>query len=113
MSPAKRKAPYEIQKILVLSTCHITESDNDFLRETTFCQDDPADSGITPFEYGYRIYVGTDREIANETIERWKNITGLSQALVNLLCLTRRLKCVALVLDCDGQERDDLPKFNW
>ena len=96
---------YEMQKHLVLSTSHITKKDAYLLNNTllTLIRDYLA--------YGWRVYVGND-DTVNDIIRSAKK-AGLGLEFRALLRLAYRLKCPYLVLDRDGQERDDLPVFDW
>jgi|LakMenE01Jun11ns_1017448.scaffolds.fasta_scaffold9687637_2 hypothetical protein len=95
--------PHEIERVLVLSTGHISEADSKLL-----------DAGTIPctrYEYGYLIYVG-ERKDLQEAREQLIP-TGISAALYYLLLLTVDKKCTWLKLDRDGPVRTDLPLFNW
>lgn len=106
MTHKKKKAPkYEINRELVLSTAHIPWSDAEVFDKAEKAED--PDYWWVDFPvFGYRILICDD--ITQEIL-----INGRSVALLQLTQLARKLKCKWLVLDPDGEVRDDLPKFDW
>lgn len=108
MTKTKTKTnAYEINHELVLSTGHIPWSDAEIFDKIPTQEHLQLDYWwVEVPEFGYRI-------IVNEDIEAEILQNGRSVALLNLVKLARTLKCKWLVLDPDGQFRDDLPKFDW
>jgi len=89
---------HEIQKVLVLSTCHITEDTDELLREGK------VPNLVIPYEEGYFLWAPS---LASELSD---DIPG---ELKFLLGYARGCTCQWLRLDCDGPERDDLAKWEW
>lgn len=89
----------EINRELVLSTCHLPPTDASILE----------DMG-EGYEFGYRLYTflgETPAEIRSHID------TCYSAEMMDLLELARAYGCKWLVLDQDGPEMDTLPKFEW
>ena len=105
------KTKYEIQKVLVVSTGHITADDNNSLLHYPYNPQDLSHSLIVDsFEYGYNIYVNLDKnEPKIEDSPDW----NYSDALKKLMQLARSLGCTYLKLDRDGETYDDLESFEW
>ena len=105
-APKRKTVPFEINRELTLSTGHIPATDDRLLAEAAKL------SGVqrirfwwlTVPDYGYRIYVDSADDIRS---------CGCSAALCNLVKLARKHECKWLVLDPDGQLRDDLTVFEW
>jgi hypothetical protein len=111
---SKSNKPYEFARVLVLSTGHIREEDDDLLS-----------AGASPVVSYAKMIPGVG------VVGAWVSITqsdssigfvglmdcamqaGYSKEFVNLLWLARKLDCQWLMLDCDGPKRDDLPWFDW
>lgn len=85
----------EINKELVLSTCHVREGELS-LTDDFNCSKDECLS---------RYHV--ESMIIN--VEEYSTCNNLK----TLLVLARNLECKWLVLDCDGNSVDFLPKFDW
>lgn len=100
-------AKYEIEKVLVLSTAHITKTDNTILLRNKRSRN-PDKLTVYHYEYGYSIYVGDVTDRIREASEN-----GLSKEFQALLKLAHSLKCKYLDLDCDGLVMDNLPQFSW
>lgn len=102
----------EIVQSLVVSTCHITEKDNNLLQAAA---DGCAGTHLCPLAvydlpYGFIIFA------PEESPEFWTDSCltyGFSDALVRLLSITRDAGCKYLLLDCDGSFYDELPTFDW
>ena len=101
------KTKYEIEKVLVLSTGHITEKDAGTLDKII----DEVQPGpiVYGFPYGYYIYVGSE---VKEKIKDAKK-AGLSKYFCNLFAIAHSLNCQYIKLDADGPAMDNLPLFNW
>jgi hypothetical protein len=95
-----KETNHEFQKVLTVSTAHITEADRRLL-EDPFCEILKAD-----FYYGWFVWV--DEPIIYEEAE-----TDFSEAFVKLLNYAHKLKCNWIQLDCDGPTYSDLQTFNW
>lgn len=95
----------EINKELVLSTCHVSETTcNSVIK-------DLLDDGIiyaTDTGYGWRIIVPEAQEM-----EYFKTDSDFPKDLYNLLLLAHSHDCKWLVLDCDGLTYNLLEKYEW
>lgn len=99
-------AKYEIAKQLTLSTAHIPQwiaQELDKGRKNS--EPKVSDVIFDLIEHGYRIYAGGH---ALDMRAEW-----FPAELRELVDLAKSLDCEWLVLDCDGQVRDDLPKWEW
>lgn len=86
----------EINKEMVLSTCHVTENEINAGIETSsddFCN-----------RYCVSILLEDAKECEYE--KAYPN-------LLTLLKIAKAHNCKWLVLDCDGDEVEGLPTFNW
>ena len=97
---------YEIEKVLVLSTGHITLEDSHRLD-----LEDRANVIVYAYEYGWYIWVGSNETFTDQLLGA--RAEGFSAAFCNLLTLAHSRGCCYLKLDCDGPLREDLPHFDW
>jgi len=97
---------YEIEKVLVLSTGHVTLEDSHRLDLK-----DRANVIVHDYEHGWYIWVGSDEPFSDQLLRA--RAEGYSAAFCNLMTLAHSLGCSYLKLDCDGPLREDLPKFDW
>lgn len=94
---------FEINKELVLSTAHVKEStlngcfNEDYIKQYDYSTD----------EYGVRLHVSMSLSDFEDS-----GIPFPSE-LVNLLKIAKENDCKWLVLDCDGDEVEGLPTFDW
>ena len=97
----------EICNMMILSTAHIAEEDNDLLcsRESRWDGEKPLHITHAPAEYGYFVWTGTHANLVRES--------GFSSAFLAVLEYARDRGCRYLYLDRDGESVDDLPTFNW
>lgn len=102
---------YEIHKILVVSTAHITELDNAELEVDANSNALP-DLIVYPYgTYGYTIWVPPK---GSHTTQSWTNIiTRYSTSLRQLLAIAKHEGCKYLRVDCDGPIYNHLPTFEW
>lgn len=113
----------EIEKMLVVSTSHITRADNDQLTKDGFASTDypikiskrakflnPSLIVTQLYEYGFIIFVGDGDE---PMLWEYEFDDKYSLALKNLLIMARELGCRYLKVDRDGKEYEDLEKFEW
>lgn len=86
--------PYEIDRMLVLSTAHLPAREREELTriENEYC--------VSVDDYGWNFAA---REDESDVVK--------FPVLASLKALARKLDCTLLRLDVDGQERDDLPLF--
>ncbi|AUR93558.1 hypothetical protein NVP1187O_245 [Vibrio phage 1.187.O._10N.286.49.F1] len=97
----------EINKEMVLSTCHVQESTLngcfavDFLNAHNFSND----------ENNVRLHVEICLTHNRDCIEGGE--VDFPEELINLLQIARSHRCKWLVLDCDGLEVAGLPTFDW
>jgi hypothetical protein len=92
-----------------VSTGHITAHDNRLLKKAV--KDPQAPIIVYTYREGYFVYVPTSKDQVAEipSIKAY----GFSDALVNLLRETARLKCKYLQLDSDAMEYENFPTFEW
>ena len=100
-------------KVLDISTTHITKKDEKLLRKDGKGKA-IATLVVYPYLYGYLVYV--------EDISGTKNLLkeaqridkeGYSTEIINIFNWARSLKCSYIKLDGDGIEYEDLPTFDW
>jgi hypothetical protein len=96
----KNKKHLEIQKYLVVSTAHITEEENEYLRDEVYSQ-----LSVYTTDYGHSIFV------PHENLKKFEGIVGKN--VLSLLKIAYKNGCCYLKLDRDGFVYDDLPKFDW
>jgi hypothetical protein len=96
----KKPKGYEIERVLVLSTAHIPQTDCKVLDENIVG---------TSFREGYLLSIAEDLIEARD----WYLDKGISLALFELMQLTVKVGCTWLKLDADGPVREDLPVFEW
>ena len=97
----RERPQYEIERTLVLSTCHMTKEDEELLE-----RDDLQNVGYDPYEFGYRIYISDDPEYRLAT-----KLDGFSIAFQDLIELAHAKGCQWLRLDGDGPIMDNLQQF--
>lgn len=95
----------EINKELVLSTCHVSEkvcnkTIKELLDNSVICAFDTG--------YGWRILLPEPQDL-----EYLKTDEDFPTDLYNLLVLAYSHDCKWLVLDCDGPTYDLLAKYEW
>ena len=93
-----------IQKMLDVSTAHITREDSAVLVEWSRMDESPC--CFASYEHGWWLHVW---EEDCGPIERRE----LSESFMAILRLCRSLDIDYLKLDCDGTEHDDLDKHDW
>ena len=93
----------EIEKTLVLSTCHISPHHNLDLQEGVY-----SNLIVRVYSYGFLIHVQDDRGLLKKELK-----PSIPVELFNLILLARRAGCSWLKLDCDGPKVQGLPKFDW
>lgn len=107
----KPGSEYETYTVMVVSTAHITQQDNERLPLHL----DPEPGRIASLvgddtRYGYLVYCGAeDFDAAMDDARD----AGFSDALINLLTIAHKRGCRYLNLDRDGEVYDDLPTFEW
>lgn len=100
----KTKTKYEIQKIVVFSTTHITEGDNNRLEYEATFKNESSSLIVDKFEYGYYIHIPSE---FSELIHIH------SEALQNLLMIAKDIGCQYLKLDRDGQTYENIETYDW
>lgn len=91
----------EIEKMMTLSTIHITESTSKYLD-----REDRAELVVYPkSEYGWFIYLGLD-SLKDELLL-------IPKDLVEIIQFAIKNDCMWLCLDCDGDEEESLPIYEW
>lgn len=91
----------EINKMLTLSTCHITEETANRLSK------DPDDNNLGLCVYpkaGYGYYIAVTDDITEE---------NLPDDLKRVIRFAAFMDCQTLCLDCDGSVCDFLPTYDW
>lgn len=92
---------YEINKVIVFSTAHITLHDSKLLPGLSSCHN---------YEYGAFVYVPADDR--DDRLQDGK-FRAFSDAFLNLMRQARNEGCCWLQLDADGPTYDHLPTFEW
>jgi hypothetical protein len=87
-----------IEKILVVSTCHITEEEDNFLNKNTKFKD----------PWSFILYIS-----AEETDLYEKNYLGGHKNLIKITSLARQLDCQWVKIDADGKVFDFLDIYEW
>jgi hypothetical protein len=96
-----------INNYLDISTCHITEKDNQLL--TQAAKGDSDNPVVTyDYEYGYFVYVPTNDPIYNALIPY-----GYSKQFIKILKRACILHCGFVLFDGNGTEYNDLESFSW
>jgi hypothetical protein len=90
----------EIQRCLVVGTCHVTQDDTICLSE---------EEGIVAHEYEEGFYVHVPDAACDDELRG----IGYSPAFLGLLKLARENDCDYLTLDRDGPEIEGLEVFEW
>ena len=108
----------EIEKVVNLSTAHITERDNHHLAECT--KDDHPEltysqaGWVISTGYGFMVFVppkGNGEEVA-EHVHGFKQV-GMSKEFIALFKLAAEQGCTWLRLDCDIPTVEGLQVFDW
>lgn len=97
----KSEDKYEIQRVLVLSTGHIREQDERFLRNHDGAY------YIIPYEYGYFVWVPSELENLEDAMGEVPPKIG------ELIKLAFEENCQWLRLDSDGMIVEGLEEFDW
>lgn len=100
----------EIQKMLVVSTAHISKDDN-FILSTFGDAGGPTCLVVDQYPYGYIVWVGSyssDEDYPVQIVNE-----GMSKEFIALMELAEQLDCEYLKVDADGPIYDDLPTFEW
>lgn len=92
----------DIEKILTISTAHITEETNIILQNAEF--NNLCLSVYQKECYGYWIYIGKSAKIYREVIP---------EDLLDCIEFARQNDCQWLCLDCDAKETSELPTYDW
>lgn len=106
----------ETKKYLDVSTCHITQRDNDILDRYAEKTADACDIAQNPvYNYGYGFYVPILYVNKNIFSTRMSNMKkdGFSQEFIDIYYYCVNNKIDLLNIDMDGQIHDNLPKFDW
>lgn len=102
--------PY-INKVLDCSTAHITNNDNNLLKEASEAPKDSVNQNpiiAHEYEYGFLVYVPEDKDIRESALKY-----GYSKEFTNLIDKARELDCKYLQLDSDGVTYNNIFRFNW
>lgn len=94
---------FEFAKQIIFSTCHMAKETNNLLLHDKnpgfICQDLP---------YGWRIYTYLNDASADDGESR--SFPADLQVLVDI---AKKYDCLWLILDQDGPEHDELPRYEW
>jgi hypothetical protein len=90
---------YEIDKVLVASTAHITKECSEFLSKGI------VGNIVIDWDYGWFIWVDTEDMYSDAMIA--------FPALINLMETATAKGCSWLRLDCDGPIYENLPTYEW
>ena len=108
----------EIEKILVISSAHISEED---MENLTITDPHPYPYTVLPTEYGVIISLTSDMELPpkEQSIEfitdkkRPAWVDEYSEEFLEILRIAKANDCTFVNFDSAGSEYDELPKFNW
>jgi len=105
----------EIEKLLVVSTVHVPQSDMELLQ-----QEDTYPYTVLNTEYGALVYIVEDMTIPVEQSIEFimddsyeEQIVAFSRDFRRLLRLAQQNGCTWLHLDRDGSEIEGLPTHEW
>ena len=93
-------AELEFEKNLVVSTCHITETDS----EKLFSNDNSSELIVHETEYYFLVYVNADY---------LSSAKDLSDSFLKLYQLAIDNECDYLKIDRDGPEIKGFQKYDW
>jgi len=97
----------EIEKVLTLSTAHMTHADSEYL-ESLECKSEPRPFLFANYDYGYVVRAPSlkheEFEIAFE---------DTSQEFRDVINFAAKEGCRWVCFDQDGPIIDDLPEFAW
>ena len=93
-----RRHTFEIHRVLVCSTAHVTEDEAQILDT----------SGYQQREYGWLLWVKEEPDSPSVP-----EIIDLSPGLQGAIDAARSLGCAYLMFDRDGETLDGLPTYNW
>jgi hypothetical protein len=103
-----------IQKLLDLSTGHMTLADSKILDD--YMNRNPLDSSLTiyPYEYGYMVSTSSlADEPANHEPESRLKSEGFSDAFLAVMQHGLASECAMVRFDIDGEYEPDFPIFDW
>ena len=92
-------------KYLDLSTAHITKEDSEMLSDHDECHR----GGLVVYDYEYGFFIPVCDELDGVQIRQ----AGFSDALAYIVELCQEQKIDLIRLDCDGEEIEGLPTFEW
>lgn len=100
---SKTNGPQGVYKYLDCSTTHITE-------ETMRLLDRGEESGlqltVAPYKYGAFVTVPDD-------IDDAERVRAMPKDLLEVLTFAHRRGCYVVRFDSDGDDYDELPRFEW
>ena len=94
----------EISKMVTVSTCHISEETNNMLADKN---NSLPISVYDKTDYGWFIYMPADKDNDADVLK------ALPTDLAVLFMFARYNEVDVICLDCDGEEIDGLPIYNW
>lgn len=94
-------------KVLDISTGHITENDNKLLTK------DECPVSAYKFTYGFLVNVPHNIESVYKDTRKAIVVNGFSDAFQTVFELARKNQCDYIMFDCDGITYEDLPVFDW
>lgn len=95
-----------IEKVLTLSTCHISEETARQLEKSLNGEYFPI-SVYRKERYGWWLFIQKDR------LDEFAVSKYISDDLYECIQLAVGYGCEWLCLDCDGQEADNLQRYEW
>jgi len=113
------------RKMADVSTCHITRDDCLILEANAEAGSDPCFQNSIPafplrvskYEYGFYVSVPSleDSQQAGTLDDLRKDLlaAGMSEAFITLIHQAMKERFFAVNLDKDGEECEELVKFNW
>jgi hypothetical protein len=97
-----------IEKVLDISTAHISESDDSLIKEDSF------PGSAYQYEYGYFVYTGLgETPVDHKNHKAGYKKHGMSKEFISIIEKARRKGLKYVKFDCDGMTYSDLTTFEW
>jgi len=100
-------------RVAEVTTGHITEADDQILREHKDCGPKEHPQVILVYEHGFFVSTWHNGVDNPEKFENLLLAVGHSPAYVNLVMIAYRAGAKWLNLDCDGTDYGWLPSYAW
>lgn len=98
------ESKYDIERVLIASTAHITEEENSWLR---LMSESPQGQPLA-YEYGFEFWV-PPADILDDVMEEY----DYPENVVRLIKKASELGCAYLKIDVNGLFYDEFPIYDW